>query len=679
MNLRTSCFNSAVFRSDVKRLWWVPALHTLSIFLLCLLPFYIDYHEAIGLFGGASEQYINSALFQCSPVPYIILGILTVGISVLLFSYLNSKSAVATMHAVPVKRKTLYITHIAFGLIALIVPILINGGILVIMRSNPNIAQVISMSHIGAWISTQIAYAVVGFAFSVLIGMFTGNSVAHLVFTYIFAVLPFLVEAGLKYIMYLNLYGYVMNDTNMAVAKYLYFSIDKLTEPTWFLLYMAYALVFFLIGYLIYKIRNLENSSEVVAFPKLKPIFVYGVSMCFGVAGYFYLAEIINVNNLFLALPFGLLGLVIANMLAKKSFTIKGILKPTVALVVSVSALFCLFHFDITGFEKRVPDAAKIESVSVTRRPPDSRRFVSSMYGRTVVPKDVYVPKMTKQQDIEAVLKFHSHKTVEHTEESGNTDYLYVNYQLKDGKTMIRRYIVDYDDDKDFLKPIMETEENLKDRFPVLENSTENVTSISVEDARLNKAFNSYFMKKDSDIEIANRLIDALKADLSQVTYEEFIDEIALPTYIEINYEIPLVYEGTDILVTDLDAQRTFSDTNTYYVRPSYKNTIALLTELGFYDTLPAASEYQSIEVWRTSITGDARKPDVVITDPAQIEEIYNYVTTTQPKLKRNAYLETASGNAITLTFQSDTQQEFTVIRSKNDVGMPQSLAKLFE
>ena len=251
MNLRTSCFNSAVFRSDVKRLWWVPALHTLSIFLLCLLPFYIDYHEAIGLFGGASEQYINSALFQCSPVPYIILGILTVGISVLLFSYLNSKSAVATMHAVPVKRKTLYITHIVFGLIALIVPILINGGILVIMRSNPNIAQVISMSHIGAWISTQIAYAVVGFAFSVLIGMFTGNSVAHLVFTYIFAVLPFLVEAGLKYIMYLNLYGYVMNDTNMAVAKYLYFSIDKLTEPTWFLLYMAYALVFFLIGYLI--------------------------------------------------------------------------------------------------------------------------------------------------------------------------------------------------------------------------------------------------------------------------------------------------------------------------------------------------------------------------------------------------------------------------------------------
>lgn len=679
MNLRTSCFNSAVFRSDVKRLWWVPALHTLSIFLLCLLPFYIDYHEAIGLFGGASEQYINSALFQCSPVPYIILGILTVGISVLLFSYLNSKSAVATMHAVPVKRKTLYITHIVFGLIALIVPILINGGILVIMRSNPNIAQVISMSHIGAWISTQIAYAVVGFAFSVLIGMFTGNSVAHLVFTYIFAVLPFLVEAGLKYIMYLNLYGYVMNDTNMAVAKYLYFSIDKLTEPTWFLLYMAYALVFFLIGYLIYKIRNLENSSEVVAFPKLKPIFVYGVSMCFGVAGYFYLAEIINVNNLFLALPFGLLGLVIANMLAKKSFTIKGILKPTVALVVSVSALFCLFHFDITGFEKRVPDAAKIESASVTRRPPDSRRFVSSMNGRMVVPKDVYVPKMTKQQDIEAVLKFHSHKTVEHTEESDNTDYLYVNYQLKDGKTMIRRYIVDYDDDRDFLKPIMETEENLKDRFPVLEKSTEDLTSISIADARLSRPFNSYFMQKDTDTEIANRLIDALKADLSQVTYEEFIDEIALPTYIEINYEIPLVYEGTDILVTDLDAQRTFSDTNTYYVRPSYKNTIVLLTELGFYDALPAASEYQSVEVWRTSITGDARKPDVVVTDPAQIEEIYNYVTTTQPKLKRNAYLETESGNAITLTFQSNTQQEFTVIRSKNDVGMPQSLAKLFE
>lgn len=678
MNLRTSCFNSAIFRSDVKRLWWVPALHTLSVFLLCLLPLYINHNEIIDLFSANSEQYINSALYQTSFVPYIILGILTVGLSVLLFSYLNSKSAVSTMHAVPVKRKTLYITHIVFGALALIIPILINGGILCFMRSNPNIAQVVSTSHIGVWICTQIAYALVGFAFSVLIGMFTGNCVAHLVFSYIFAILPLLVEVALKYIMYLNLYGYVMNDINMAVTKYLYFSIDKLMQPPLFFTYIAYALVFFLAGFLVYKIRNLENSSEVVAFPKLKPIFVYGVSICFGVAGYFYLAEILNIENLFLMLPFGLLGLIIANMLAKKAFTLKGILKPTAALVLSISLLFCLFHFDITGFEKRVPDAEKIESVSVTQRSPDDiYRYTSTANGRTVVPKDVYMPKMTKQQDIENVLRFHAHKIVEHTDSEYDPNLLYIHYNLKGGKTLTRRYAVNFDDDKDYLKPIMETEENKKDRFPILEN-TGNITSILVEDIRFAKPFNSYFIKKETDVETANRLIEALKADLEQVTYEEFIYGTATPTVITVNCEIPLVHEGTDIVVKDTEMQSVFNDTNTYYVRPSYKNTIALLTELGFYDTLPQAADYQSIEVQSTS-TDDKLFVHETITDPAQIEEIYNYVTTAQPNLKFSLNSDSENSTVINLTFMSDTQENFSITWYKADADMPLSLKSLFK
>lgn len=678
MNLQTSCFNSAVFRSDAKRLWWVSALHTLSIFLLCLLPLYMNYHDTVVLFGEVGEPYENSVLFRYSVVPYIALGVFTVGMSVLLFSYLNSKSAVAAMHAVPVKRKTLYITHVIFGFAALIIPILINGGILAVMRSNPNIAQVIPAEKIGAWIFTQIGYAVIGFAFSVLIGMFTGSSIAHLVFTYIFAVLPFLAENALKYIIHLNLYGYVMNDTDMAVLKFLYFSADTLTDPTSFFMYIAYALIFLLIGYFVYKIRNLENSGEIVAFPKLKPIFVYGVSVCFGVAGYFYLVGIPNINNLFFALPFGLLGLIIANMLAKKAFTVKGILKPAAALVLSVAALFCLFHFDITGFEKRVPDAEAIESVSITDRSPDTYGFSSLANGRKIVPKDVYIPNLTNRKDIENVLRFHEHKTVERTEAGNNTEVFYLRYHLKNGKIVNRCYIADVDDDKDYLKPIMETEENLTYRFPVLGNTNENISSLTVNDTRLSDSFNSYFTAKESDAEIVNRLTEALRADLKQVTYEEFIHEVATPTYIQIDYEIPMVYEGTDILVPHSQSDRTYDETHTYCIRPSYTNTIALLTELGLYDVLPKATDYQSVAVWRVPFVNNSAQPSETITDPTQLAEIYNYVTTTQPNLKLKYHSDIATGNAIKLTFRSDEFPEFTVTWSNDDAKMPSSLSNLF-
>ena len=116
------------------------------------------------------------------------------------------------------------------------------------------------------------------------------------------------------------------------------------------------------------------------------------------------------------------------------------------------------------------------------------------------------------------------------------------------------------------------------------------------------------------------------------------------------------------------DQNTAYNDLHTYYIRPSYTNTIALLTELGFYDVLPKASDYQSIEVWYS----DNQAAGAVITDPAQIEEIYNYVTATQANLKPT------SNSVITLTFQSNTQQEFTVTRTQDDANMPPALQNLF-
>lgn len=680
MKLRTSCFNFAIFRSDVKRLWWVSALHTLGIFLLNVLPLYINYSDRTGFSNRANELYQNSTLYHSGIFSYLILGVLTVGTSVLLFSYLNSKSAVATLHAVPVKRKTLYITHTAFGIISLILPILINGAILILIRSNPYINQVVSLHHIGSWMLTLSLYALIGFSFSTLIGMFTGNTVAHLVLTYIFAVLPLLAELAIEYIMNLNLYGYVSDSSLVYMQKYLYFGVTKLLEPTSIVLYIIYTLLFFVLGYIVYKLRGLENTSEIVAFKKLKPIFIYGVSVCSGVVGYFYMVEISDMNNLFLALPLGFLGLVIANMLTKKAFTLKGVVKPTIALFVTFSAFFCLFNFDLTGFERRVPNADEIESVSVTNRSPNWKSYYGTQDGRRIVVKDEYFPNMTDKDDIENVIKFHNYKIDKRMEDNQNYDatveILYVNYNLKNGKTLLRRYRSDYVNDRDFLKPIMESYENKMYRFPILEEKDDKIIDVRINDLRLTKSFNTYFAEKEEDKTIIKGLIEALRKDIGNVGYDEFMYQGASLTRINIRYNMDLVYDGTDTPVLD-DIKSMREENHTYEIRPSYINTIAYLTELGFYDALPVAEDFRQIEVSKMDEKGGLMS-EQTIGMPAQIAEIYQYIIDHPENINRNFKKENEE-MSLFLTFIFNDDARFDIELTGKESELPECLLTIFE
>ncbi len=70
MKQPTSLFNKAIFKSDLKRFWWVSALHTLLIFVSCLLPLYITYggDARIG-FITPHKEYYGSELLDYSIFP----------------------------------------------------------------------------------------------------------------------------------------------------------------------------------------------------------------------------------------------------------------------------------------------------------------------------------------------------------------------------------------------------------------------------------------------------------------------------------------------------------------------------------------------------------------------------------------------------------------------------------
>ena len=62
-------------------------------------------------------------------------------------------------------------------------------------------------------------------------------------------------------------------------------------------------------------------------------------------------------------LVWGVIGYFAARMLLDKSFRVFGRWKGGLAVAAVFAALFCVVGFDLTGFETRIPDPAKVDGV----------------------------------------------------------------------------------------------------------------------------------------------------------------------------------------------------------------------------------------------------------------------------------------------------------------------------
>lgn len=148
-----------------------------------------------------------------------------------------------------------------------------------------------------------------------------------------------------------------------------------------FMILAAYALaglVIALIALLLYRTRKSEMTGSTVAFPWATPIFKYGVAFCTAVSlgqflYYFLFGQYRSSGNdslpgtILCMAAAGLVGYFVAEMLIKKSFRVfrtgaKGAAIVALALVLLGVAM----SFDLTGYEKRVPDESEIESVFYT-------------------------------------------------------------------------------------------------------------------------------------------------------------------------------------------------------------------------------------------------------------------------------------------------------------------------
>ena len=268
--------------------------------------------------------------------------------AMLAFSHLTQSRATNGFHALPVRRETIFLTAYLTGLFCQLSTILVTFLLGAAVSAPLHLSF---WSVTGAAMGSAMLEAVFFYSFAVLCMMMTGQILAAPVFYFVGNILVPGMEYLLRNFAGNFLYGY-SGHTDVALGflsppLYMYPEVDIASIETCesdsyyvtayalehrsFMILAAYALAGLVFG----QYRSSGNDS------------LPGTILCMAAAG--------------------LVGYFVAEMLIKKSFRVfRAGAKGAAIVALALVLLGVAMSFDLTGYEKRVPDESEIESVYYT-------------------------------------------------------------------------------------------------------------------------------------------------------------------------------------------------------------------------------------------------------------------------------------------------------------------------
>lgn len=399
MRSATSFFDKTLFRSQLKHTW--PLWLGYTALWLFLVPVAL-FSELSAYQGSYSAADASSLLLNAGVRGGVFISfVFGLFFAMLSFSHLTQSRATNGFHALPMRRETIFLTAYLTGLFCQLSTILVTFLLGAAVSAPLHLSF---WSVTGAAMGSAMLEAVFFYSFAVLCMMMTGQILAAPVFYFVGNILVPGMEYLLRNFAGNFLYGYSGHTdvalgflspplymytmcTEVAIASIetcesdSYYVTAYALEHRSFMILAAYALaglVIALIALLLYRTRKSEMTGSTVAFPWATPIFKYGVAFCTAVALgqflYYFLfgqyrsggSDSLPGTILCMAAA-GLVGYFVAEMLIKKSFRVfragaKGAAIVSLALVL----LGVTMSFDLTGYEKHVPDESEIESAFYT-------------------------------------------------------------------------------------------------------------------------------------------------------------------------------------------------------------------------------------------------------------------------------------------------------------------------
>lgn len=473
MRSTNSFFNPTLYQKQLIRFW--PLWGAYGFIMILIMPLYLLTNATD--VADFSTFYVLEMATQVAPWIAAFAGILG---AMAVWSYLYNNRSVGMLHALPMKRDGLFFTNYLAGLSFLFLPTLV---VFCLTLGAEALMGAVDVRNLVIWLVIQCLLYLFFFSFATLIAFVTGALVAlpalYIIFNGLAAGLVLLLNNTFATFVYGFTSALPLNNVGFWLSPMLVFVRRLDFETSYFdetldqvinldpaqisgLPVVAGAAVIGLVmaglALILYRRRKLELAGEVIAVPWLRPVFKYGVALCgslaFGNAFYAIFSDSLSegiVTMLVFLLLWGAVFYFVAEMLLKKSFRVfQKSWRGCVTLLCVIVACAAVMELDVTGYEKSIPSADDVESLSFE---------TSYLYGdtwhldqsaqdpdRIAQVIDLHTALVNGKREVETRLRqdYHERSWVEDDDglsyDVRDSQYLNLIYTMKDGSVRKRHY-----------------------------------------------------------------------------------------------------------------------------------------------------------------------------------------------------------------------------------------------
>ena len=380
MESRISLFNYGIFKKNLQRFWLLPLAFFLFLYLSVISPCLNAVQAGVPL-SEIWIAYILSLIFYS----FFFGGVAAYAV----FAYLYKSNSAYTIHALPVSRKSLFITNYVSGLVMLLGTLLISCVLLIVLLALNN-----ALTSENAWLLLRLFTLFVillffFFSFGVLCAMMTGHILVMPVLYVILNFTAVVVEVLLRLMAGTLIYGLVTSTAVLYPVTLPFSPVAFLIENSsnvnfliqgnggwlYFIVLLVVSVIFIILSWLLYRSRQLESAGNVISHSFLKPVFKYcftfGCAIVLGSLFYVLLYAFYNSSTsswyyLFCIIAGAFIGYFLAEMMLRKTFRVfKVAYKGFIASVLVILALFGVFRFDLFNVASYVPKVGDIEKLTV--------------------------------------------------------------------------------------------------------------------------------------------------------------------------------------------------------------------------------------------------------------------------------------------------------------------------
>jgi len=437
MRSKTSCFDKVLLKKNLTR--FAPVWAGYLLFLLLTLavqagsgPHYYFVDDFTGLF---TQMALFNLIFALIVVQAV-------------FGDLYSPRVCFCLHALPVRRSGIYGANLITGLLCGLIPTAVMALVAAPLLARAPVADAERLP-LYWWVCVGEQYLFF-FGSGVFCAMLAGNRLGQ-AGLYAMVNLGGVVAYGLADTAFTPLlYGvltpsapykrfspaaYIMNNWDFISMRSWEVQIgpdEWITEGSYtlgkgwdYLLVIAViGIVLLTAGWLLYRRRDLEAAGDFLSVKALEPVCLGGLSLTVGALACAAGRDaVVDLGLPFLAVGMGI-GWLAGRMLLERSIKVFRLsaFRGLALLAAAVAIALGLTRMDVLRIDDRIPDASQIETVLFDVTP-------------------------VEEKNVQTALELHSHALTDRWNGGEDVPYVVVdlNYQLKDGSTMRRKYPVPVD------------------------------------------------------------------------------------------------------------------------------------------------------------------------------------------------------------------------------------------